>query len=569
MKQKFNALHIITFIFGVLFSTNCIAAIEDNLVTKEILRFGKAEFDIKINSKFENPYDSRIAQLDMIIKAPSGKELVLPCYYDKDSDAGSLWKARFAPSESGNYKYHFRLTKKGSNIENSKEKTFITKDSQSEGFLRLNNYWTLKFDSGKPFRGIGENIASNPRTKTAKYTYSYLLPKISANGANFIRIWMDQASLPKEWYVPRRRPNEVTPPETEIKTNQLDETIEIAEKNGIYIMVALDIHGMLIDGSSWSGNAFNAVNGGPAKTPAEFFTLEESKIKYKNKLRYFVARWGYSTHIAFWEFFNEVDNAMFGTSQNKPAVPMPHKIVTDWHREMSDYLKSIDPYKHLVTTSISHREIDGLNDLPSIDLNQKHIYKRTSAMRPETIEGAYKHGKPYAIGEFGYEWDWNLNFASIAVEKVFDFKRGLWYGMFTPTPILPMSWWWEYFDDRGVTPYFNGVRDISDQMLAAGNGVFDTISVKGNIVESYAVKCGEKYFVYILNNSNCDAKTDITLSNLTNDDRKYSVNTYIPDIFNYNEVKNTNIADGTMIVNDIYLRSKDEIVLIISPLKQK
>jgi len=309
------------------------------------------------------------------------------------------------------------------------------------------------------------------------------------------------------------------------------------------------------------------VNGGPAKTPAEFFTLEESRIKYKNKLRYFVARWGYSTHIAFWEFFNEVDNAMFGTSQNKPAEPMPHKIVTDWHREMSDYLKEIDPYKHLVTTSISHRDIDGLNDLPSIDLNQKHIYKRTSAMRPETIEAAYKHGKPYAIGEYGYEWNWNLDFTSMGIEKVYDFKRGLWYGMFTPTPILPMSWWWEYFDDRGVTQYFNGVRDISDQMLAAGNGVLDTVAVKGNIVETYAVKCGEKYFVYVLNNSNCDTKTDITLSGLTDNEVKYSVNTYIPDIFIYHEVKNTNIVDGKMIVSDIYLRSKDEIVLIISPLK--
>jgi hypothetical protein len=378
---------------------------------------------------------------------------------------------------------------------------------------------------------------------------------------------MDQGSLPGEWYIPGRRPNETTPPETEIKKNQLDETVEIAEKNGIYIMLALDVHGMLLEGSGWGGHAFNAVNGGPAKTPTEFFTLEESRMKYKNKLRYFVARWGYSTHIAFWEFFNEVDNAMFGTSQNKPAVPMSHKVVTDWHREMSDYLKVIDPYGHLVTTSISHRDIDGLNDLPSIDLNQKHIYKRTGSVRTEIITYAYKHGKPYAIGEFGYEWDWNLNFAAIAVEKVYDFKRGLWYGMFTPTPILPMSWWWEYFDDRGVTQYFNGVRDISDQMLAAGNGVFDTVAVKGNIVESYAVKSGDKYFVYVLNNSNCDARTDITLSNLTDTGMNYTVTTYIPDIFIYNKVNNTSIVKGKMIVNDIYLRSKDEMVLIISPLK--
>lgn len=568
MKQKFKVLKIFTFIFGVLLFTNCKEVIEDKIVTKDILRFGKVEFDININSKFGNPYDSRIVQLDLLIKSPSEKELVLPCYFDKDSDAGSLWKARFTPVETGSYSYHFRLTENGSDIENSKGKSFTSNDSQNDGFLRNNNYWTLKFDSGKPFRGIGENICWNPRSdNVAKYTYSYLLPKISASGANFIRIWMDQGSLPKEWYVPGRRPNETTPSEPEIKINQLDETVELAEKNGIYIMLAMDVHGMLLEGSGWGGHAFNVANGGPAETPNEFFTLEESHIKYKNKLRYFVARWGYSTHIAYWEFFNEVDNAMFGTSQNKPAVPMSHKAVTDWHREMSDYLKAIDPYGHLVTTSISHRDIDGLNDLPSIDLNQKHIYKRTGSIRPEIITNAYKHGKPYAIGEFGYEWDWNLNFAAIAVEKVYDFKRGLWYGMFTPTPILPMSWWWEYFDDRGVTQYFSGVRDISDQMLAAGNGVFDTVAVKGNIVESYAVKSGDKYFVYVLNNSSCDAKTDITLSKLTDAGMNFTVTTYIPDIFIYNKVKNTSIVKGKMIVNDIYLGSKDEMVLIISPLK--
>jgi len=288
MKKKIKVFQIITLIFVVVFLTNCRAVIEDNIITKEILRFGKAEFDINVNTQFKNPYDSRIVQLDMIIKSPSGKELVLPCYFDKDSGAGSLWKARFAPAETGNYTYHFRLTKEGSSIENSKEKTFVSSDSDSEGFLRVNNYWTLKFDSGKPFRGIGENIASNPRSDTAKYTYSYLLPKISENGANFIRIWMHQGSLPGEWYIPRSRPNETTPPETEIKRNQLDETVEIAEKNGIYIMLALDVHGMLLEGSGWGSHAFNAVNGGPAKTPAEFFTLEESRIKYKNKLRYFV-----------------------------------------------------------------------------------------------------------------------------------------------------------------------------------------------------------------------------------------------------------------------------------------
>jgi hypothetical protein len=537
-------------------------AIEDQILTREIRKFRKVEFDIHVQAEFENPFDSRDIQLDMMIKSPSGADLVLPCYFDSRMEAGSLWKARFAPAETGEYLYHFRLTKKGEVVENSGEKSFGCEDSSDEGFLRTNNFWTLKFDSGKPFRGIGENVCWDPRGDQGKYTYEYLLPKLSSSGVNFMRVWMHQGSLPAEWTLPRERRNE-TGTAGPGSHNRFDEIVELAEKNGIYIMLAMDVHGMYMEESSWDRQAFNAKNGGPAKTPTEFFTLEESRIKYKNKLRYFVARWGYSTHIAFWEFFNEVDNAAF-TRSPRDSVLIPLDKVAEWHDVMSTFLKSIDPYKHLVTTSVSHREIPGMWDLDNMDLNQKHIYKRTTAMRPETIEAATRHHKPFAIGEFGYEWDWNLDFSSMAIEKVYDFKRGLWYGMFTPTPVLPMSWWWEFFDDRGVTPYFKGIRDISDQMLAAGNGSFDTVTVRGNGVEAYAVKCGENYYVYVLNDGNCSVKTDITLSELSDNDLNYSVRTYLPEIFNYHDMADTRIENGRIKVKDLSLGSKCEMVLIIS-----
>ncbi len=556
-------------VFMMLFSASIVAqpALTDQIITKEILRYKKLDIDVNLFVDFENPYDARDIQVDMMIKAPSGEELVLPCYFDSDSNPSSLWKARFAPAETGKYTYHFRVMKDGKIVESSKDKSFVSKDSSNEGFLRTNNYWTFKFDSGKLFRGIGENICWDPRgNDDDRFTYDYLVPKVSSYGANFMRVWMHQGSLPEEWTLPSARRNQ--PAIDAHSGNRFDEILELAEENGIYVMLAMDVHGMYMEESGWGRQAFNARNGGPAKTPTEFFTLEESRVKYKNKLRYFVARWGYSTNLAFWEFFNEVDNAAF-TRSPKDSIRIPLDQVNQWHDVMSTYLKKIDPYKHLVTTSVSHREIPGMWDLDNMDLNQKHIYKRTTRMRPETIEAAYKHKKPFAIGEFGYEWDWNLNFSSMAVEKVYDYKRGLWYGLFTPTPVLPLSWWWEFFDDRGITPYFKGVRDISDQMLAAGNGAFDTVSVQGNVVESYAVLCGEKIFVYMLNDSNCDVTTDVTLMNLTGKQKEYEVRTFIPEIFNYHDIENTSIENTQMKIKDLYLRSKDDMVLIITPLDKK
>ena len=76
-----------------------------------------------------------------------------------------------------------------------------------------------------------------------------------------------------------------------------------------------------------------------------------------NRLRYIVARWGYSPAIGMWEFFNEIDNIQFRDAKN----PIPAEEIVAWHARMARYLKSIDPYGHPVTTSISHRDLEGLN----------------------------------------------------------------------------------------------------------------------------------------------------------------------------------------------------------------
>ena len=80
--------------------------------------------------------------------------------------------------------------------------------------------------------------------------------------------------------------------------------------------------------------------------------------------------------------------------------------------------------------------------LDELDLNQMHIYKRTQYIPA----GIQRYIKAYSKswGEFGYEWDWNKDFKVIGDEMDFDYKRGLWYGLFSPTPILPMTWWWEF-----------------------------------------------------------------------------------------------------------------------------
>ncbi|MBK0378911.1 DUF5060 domain-containing protein [Mucilaginibacter segetis] len=535
------------------------SSITYKLLNNKVVEFERSEWDINLSAPFSNPYDQQQISLDMLLISPSGKPLYLPCYFEGGSSAASVWKARFTPQEAGEYSYHFTLKSKNGEAE-SASGTFTAAASTKQGFLHKNNLWTFKFDNGDLFRGIGENVGWESRSfENPKWTYNYLLPTLSKNGANFFRTWMSYWNLPLEWQKVRstkryKNTDEYFNPGG---IKRMDQLVNMADSLHLYFMLTMDWHGLLIENGGWKSSPYNALNGGPCKTPTDFFTNGAARDRYKNKLRYIVARWGYSPNIAAFEFFNEIDNAAYTAAD---SVLIPQEAITEWHIEMSRYLKDIDPYKHLVTTSISHRDIIGLNSIAYIDFNQKHIYKHT-----EKIPGIYPDyiqtfGKPYVVGEFGYRWE--DDDPKYAKEADYDYKRGLWYGMFSPTPVLPMSWWWELFDDQNMTPYFKGVRAISDMMLKAGNGKFEQLQITAGYLHSQAVKCGDSSFAYLLNNTKRQIKAAVSMD--YNGSKDAVVKVFYPSSGKTNAIANFKISDGHIIIPDFELNAEQEAVLIIS-----
>ena len=443
------------------------------------------------------------------------------------------------------------------------------------GFLHKNDFWTFKFDNGKLFRGIGENVCWESRTfddskvddkyyVNQKYTYDYFLSSLSKNGANFFRTWMCTWNLPLEWGQVENtnrytNSNEYFNP-SGIK--RMDELVAMADSLGMYFMLTLDFPGTLSGKGYWLKSPYNKANGGPALNPQEFFTSSMARSRYKNKLRYIIARWGYSTSIAAFEFFNEIDHVVFGPGD---SVVIPHPIITQWHDDMGMYLKNTDPYGHMVTTSVSHRDIMGLNQSAYIDFNQKHIYKHTDKVMGTIKTYSEEYNKPYVIGECGYEWDWNLDFSKIATECDYDYKRALWYGLFCQTPILPMSWWWEFFDQRGMTSYFRGVRQISDQMLASGNGSFEYMDIDAGHLEAYSVKCGNNIYVYLLNNTKSELRPDLKLSIKFNNNT-YKLQSFDPVSLDYKGLGTVNATNKELDLKNISLEPKKEMILIFTKL---
>lgn len=468
-------------------------------------RYERTDFEIRLTARYDNAYLQEQVALDMLITTPSGDERLLPCYWvEGASGAESRWEARFTPQQAGRYTCRFRLTEQGRETSLSKPvRLDVQAEAVSRGILHLRDYWTLAYDDGTPFRGIAENICWESRANDDsrffkalheqhdKYNYDYMLPLFARNGGNFVRVWMCGFNFPIDqqdhFNNLRYEPSEAYYNPSAIA--RLDHFVDLCER--------LDIHAMLCMGQ------------GAVRADREFFTGEEQARRYMNRLRYIVARWGYSPAIGMWEFFNEIDNIQYRDANN----PIPDADIVAWHARMSKYLKSIDPYEHPVTTSISHRDLEGLNAVPDIDINQKHIYRNTGIIPAEILRYENRFGKPYVIGEFGYEWDWSKNFDEFGEEMDRDFRRGLWYGIFSPTPLTPMSWWWEYFENRGMMTYFKGVRQISDRMLADGKGSFEQLTAVCQPAEAMCVRCGDAVYVYVYNNSAEELKSaDLTVN---------------------------------------------------------
>lgn len=529
-------------------------------------QYDKVEIDIEIKETYKNPYAQEEVALDMLITAPSGKELRLPCYFDKNGNGKySYWKARFTPQEVGGYTYSFLLSKKGKEVDRSPEQSFRAASSQKRGFLHPKSDWVLRFDNGEVFRGVGENICWESRSSDdskffkdlhelgSRYNYDYLLTNLARNGGNFFRTWMCSWNLPIDH---KDHFNNVRYVASDSRYNpsalqRMDELVELCESLQLYMMLTLGQGG------------FGPGHQNVAANSDEFFGKPEARAWYKNRLRYIVARWGYSTSIAMWEFFNEVDNVQH---RHKPEPIAASKIV-DWHAEMSAYLKQIDPYGHIVTTSISHRDLEGLNSVPDMDINQKHIYNRTDAIPGEIRQYVVEFGKPYIIGEFGREWDWSKNFDDFADEMDIDFRRGLWYGVFSPTPVLPMSWWWEYFDARGMTAYYRGVRTICDRMLQAGKGEFVPVEVRAEGMQVFGVKCGDEIYVYAFNPAKKIAVSDIQVT--VPGEGNYLYQRFLPTYATYSEPLNVAETGSGLTMPAEVLGAQCEMVYVLTSLPKE
>ena len=164
-----------------------------------------------------------------------------------------------------------------------------------------------------------------------------------------------------------------------------DKRIEAAEQNGIYLKLVID------EKNEWIRNHLTA-SGTMTTTDSNdnFYAAPNTQSRWLQQAwwRYLIARWGYSTAVHSFEYINEGD-----------PYNGHHYEATN---ALARYMHSIDPARHLVTTSFWHSftgsEFWANRAYPDMDYADIHAYISTGWGKDASfVSGARLETRPQYI----------------------------------------------------------------------------------------------------------------------------------------------------------------------------
>jgi len=449
----------------------------------EVGRFEKLELEFNLSRVFKNPFDPEEADVIGRFTSPSGKTVDVPGFFHQGytraqvdgaerltAQGTSCWKVRFATGEMGEWRAVILVN--GKPPAEATPFRFTVIHSKNPGYVvrSKTDPQYFEFSTGRFFYPIGHNLRSpsdgrrpypykfDPPDGQGTFIYDAYFEKMAEAGQNMTRIWMCAWWCGLEWNEQWHGFAGVGRYNME-NAWRLDHLVEQAARRGIYIALDTTNHGQYSIGidAEWQHNPYNAANGGFLKHARDAFSDEQAIKQHRNRLRYTIARWGYSTSIMMWTLFSEVEftEEYWRYTQRGPNVFSPH--VAPWHAAMAKYIRSIDPFGHLVTTHVSHpwRGRD-LWSLPEMDLVQSNAYSkypelgqvdvvRTLAKIYHDFHKGFK--RPVLIAEYGGHWERNSPRALDA-----ELHAGIWGTAMMPFAGNTGFWWWlhVHFEDKYV-----------------------------------------------------------------------------------------------------------------------
>ncbi len=419
-----------------------------------------------------NPFRAGELALDAEFTFPSGKTMRVPGFYTRDYvlrnhrgaavDGSAGWRVRFSGPEAGEYRFKMELRVRGKLAAVKEGPAFALKRSADRGMIRISRHSPryLEFDDGSSFFAVGQNVCFTtdvmkdcPGTRMTCPTlpwdeaYTRWFGRMGGSGANWARLFMKplfylESGQPWEWSLENAW--------------RLDQVLELARRNGIRICLCFNPErtdrGETYGGGTWDLLAASTTAWGRLLSPSGFRQFAgdpRCREMYRDKIRYIVGRWGYAPNIFSWELWNEIECTPAGDMRS-------------WSREMTAYLRAVDPWRHLVKSSGSSPSPQGYWSVEQGDLNDVHPYfgwsgeeepKNLGSFIPKFSSSLRATGRPFLIGETGLAREVKIKLGQVAdlADKdttCFHLHEALWGGLFSGAAGTGMVWYWDMHVDR-------------------------------------------------------------------------------------------------------------------------
>jgi hypothetical protein len=402
-----------------------------------------------------------IGPVNASVDPPTANWIAQPTPYE--------WRIRFAPPALG--PWHCTISIRVNNASGFSYQVpnvyFTCVPSDNPGWLEVGqDNWHLRTSGTKEsFFVLGQNIAWNDNVVfRGKEQLPFFHPggfmdildyakNLADNNGNMVRLVIADQSFEFEWehlnnYYERLN-----------RCWELDRMFDLCEDNALKLFICLEYgkYNTGTPGVSWNINPYNLEIGGITYVD-DFLTDAVAKKEYKKRLRYFLARWGYSTSLGVTELTSEMDLWSYSYITELKNNGSGKQAQYDWHNEMLSYIKSSLHYRPALTSTCygSGRGYE-FNITPfslsSLDITTCHAYygeRKNNIKRFDDFNRKYfKKGthtlwnKPTVFDEFGYDHISGDPVDQTDAEGCSDlsFHNGLWATSMMGGIGTGLSWW--------------------------------------------------------------------------------------------------------------------------------
>ena len=408
----------------------------------------------RASTSYENPLNTTQVNVTAFFSS-QGSSFSLPCY----PYAKGIWGVRFTPTALSTYTYRVVLTNSsgafvigGGEISVSAGPKPMPEAEAGKSYFHA---------GGSPLVLVGEDVAWASSPGDSAGGWEYYVGKLAENGGNWVRLWSPYAAT---WF-----------------SGNYSAMLDFALKNRVYVQLCL--FSPYTDQSFYEGPEWFNV------APAAFFSSPKMIKLEEFWIRSLVGKYSAFPNLFSWELFNEVDGA---PGYNSTAVAA-------WTRAMVSYIEKNDPYRHMITISVSNPEEGfSLFSIPGISYAQLHLYGSGPYAIPSNISywvGQYmSFHKPILVAEFG------ASYISAVNDPVgISLQLGLWSAIASGSAGTAMTWWWDSFvDPNDLYFQFQAVRNLVSQLNFFGFRPLDVSSSSGS---AEAVGNGTAAIIFLVNSS--------------------------------------------------------------------